>query len=691
MSEFKRIPVLIDAATGKQIDEFGAVVRDNAFFRLLFDETVILCCQFYDLEWSDGEAQLSAHPVDPDLLLAAFGNNVFDPAVSLMFLSEQSTGPDNKVNIAGDWFEGATANPASGQISFRIDTNTTRFAEVLENGSGAEKFYFCITGIPNGQSEKTVLAYFRFKAENRPTATSGAPVSADPEYFTALEVQALVNNKLDKDFSGLDTKTELVDSDTAAFNDSEDSGNVIVVSCLKIWNYIQTKTNAIYAAIVHNHVIADVTGLQTSLDTKEPLLGFTPENTANKGSANGYAELDAAGKVPSAQLPSYVDDVLEYADYASLPGTGENGKIYITLDDNKTYRWGGSAYVEISASLALGESSGTAYRGDRGKTAYDHSQASGNAHNADISELNDSSDLLTPKLSIQTNYYIGTSGKGTVQVTSITGDGATAIATLAATHNFQVGDSINLDSTTNFNGSFEITAIDTYTVSWSSAVSGTDSGLTQTYARYVQSVSAGAIQAIIDGIPKNLNGYSALMKFYDGFYDLDTSSLSIIGFFSGDFIIRSDSGTKDSVKIRTSISGYTGALYFAYCASNVLLYGMTVENIYAVAENNVQAIYATYGMTTFRAVSIRTMLPNASTAYTTIGIRLYVPDNAVITGCSFEGGRFGVYAITCSVFITGSTSTGTDPLYGIQLDNALGYGTAPTGSTANVNKTGSVL
>ena len=90
-----------------------------------------------------------------------------------------------------------------------------------------------------------------------------------------------------------------------------------------------------------------------------------------KGDANGVAELDGAGKVPSAQLPSYVDDVLEYADFASFPVTGESGKIYVALDTNKTYRWGGSAYVEISESLALGETSTTAYRGDRGKAAYD--------------------------------------------------------------------------------------------------------------------------------------------------------------------------------------------------------------------------------------------------------------------------------------------------------------------------------
>ena len=91
-----------------------------------------------------------------------------------------------------------------------------------------------------------------------------------------------------------------------------------------------------------------------------------------KGAANGVAELDANGKVLTSQLPSFVDDVIEAENFAALPNEGETGKIYVTLDDNKTYRWSGSAYVEISASLALGETDSTAYRGDRGKVAYDH-------------------------------------------------------------------------------------------------------------------------------------------------------------------------------------------------------------------------------------------------------------------------------------------------------------------------------
>ena len=89
------------------------------------------------------------------------------------------------------------------------------------------------------------------------------------------------------------------------------------------------------------------------------------------GVANGIAELDSNGRVPSSQLPSYVDDVLEYADLAHFPATGETGKIYIAEDTNKTYRWSGSDYAEISESLALGETSSTAYAGNKGKANAD--------------------------------------------------------------------------------------------------------------------------------------------------------------------------------------------------------------------------------------------------------------------------------------------------------------------------------
>jgi phage-related tail fiber protein len=90
---------------------------------------------------------------------------------------------------------------------------------------------------------------------------------------------------------------------------------------------------------------SSITGKPTTL------VGYGITDSVNSsllGAVNGVAQLDATGKVPAAQLPSYVDDVLEYATLAALPVTGEAGKIYVTQNDNKIFRWSGSAYIEIS-------------------------------------------------------------------------------------------------------------------------------------------------------------------------------------------------------------------------------------------------------------------------------------------------------------------------------------------------------
>jgi len=80
---------------------------------------------------------------------------------------------------------------------------------------------------------------------------------------------------------------------------------------------------------------------------EQTVTGFIP--TSEKGAANGVATLDSGGKVPASELPSYVDDVLEYASKSNFPATGEAGKIYVAKDTGKTYRWSGSAYVELSS------------------------------------------------------------------------------------------------------------------------------------------------------------------------------------------------------------------------------------------------------------------------------------------------------------------------------------------------------
>lgn len=118
---------------------------------------------------------------------------------------------------------------------------------------------------------------------------------------------------------------------------------------------------------------SEVDNLSATINgVKTRVLGVetTVTNIVNsKGAPNGIATLDGTGKVPTSQLPSYVDDVLEFPSLSSFPSTGEDGKIYIAKDTDLTYRWSGTQYTEISKSIALGLTSSTAFPGDKGAQA----------------------------------------------------------------------------------------------------------------------------------------------------------------------------------------------------------------------------------------------------------------------------------------------------------------------------------
>ena len=129
-----------------------------------------------------------------------------------------------------------------------------------------------------------------------------------------------------------------------------------------------------------NHADANKTATENKLTADIQAVNQSlTDFKSTKGVANGIATLNSEGKIPSSNLPSYVDDVIEgtYVNTTSFKNTSgtvltpETGKIYVDTSTNKTYRWSGSTYVEISASLALGETSSTAYAGDKGKAFAD--------------------------------------------------------------------------------------------------------------------------------------------------------------------------------------------------------------------------------------------------------------------------------------------------------------------------------
>ena len=154
-----------------------------------------------------------------------------------------------------------------------------------------------------------------------------------------------------------------------------------------------------------------------TFNDKQAALGFTPENVANKGIANGYASLDGAGKVPSTQLPSYVDDVVEVANFAALPATGETGKIYITLDTNFVYRWSGSVYVKISEPNAVwGSITGTLSNQTDLQSALD-----GKVDDATTLTINGVASDLSANRTFNVGTVTSVSGTGSVSGLSLSG------------------------------------------------------------------------------------------------------------------------------------------------------------------------------------------------------------------------------------------------------------------------------
>ena len=197
----------------------------------------------------------------------------------------------------------------------------------------------------------------------------------------------------------------VIDVDTLLLSELKSLRNLSLASDIIIstndFNYIveiiasKSEGNAVKSV---NGEIGDV--VLDAVDVGAPTLTYVNEQLDTKAKSievtqalSTKADL-VGGVIPANQLPSFVDDVLEYADLGSFPVVGEASKIYIALDTNKTYRWGGSSYVEIGGGVALGETALTAYRGDRGKIAYDHSQSQGNPHNTTTSDITEGTKLF---------------------------------------------------------------------------------------------------------------------------------------------------------------------------------------------------------------------------------------------------------------------------------------------------------
>ena len=271
-------------------------------------------------------------------------------------------------------------------------------------------------------------------------------------------------------------------------------------------------------------------------------LGFTPENIANKAVANGYASLDGSGKVPSAQLPSYVDDVLEYANLAAFPVTGSSGIIYVTQDTNKTYRWTGSAYVEISPSPGTTDSltegsTNLYYTNTRARASLSFTAGSG-AYNS-----------TTGAITIPTNTTHLTNGSGYItgnQTVTLSGDasgsGATAITVTLASSGVTAGtyNNVTVDAKGRVTSGSNTSYLTSYTDTLATVTgrgNSTSTNIGSTSGTPLALATAGNVGTWIGGIQDGTSGWSL--------------SQATIGF-------KSDNNTYAAIGIGTA----QGLLYF---------------------------------------------------------------------------------------------------------------------------------
>ena len=410
------------------------------------------------------------------------------------------------------------AIPLKGELCVESDTKKAK----LGNGTDvyAELTYFNITPedlqtaieeASHTHANKAILdqitAAFTTELKNKLDGIeAGAQKNVKPNWNVSAGNAAEILNKptaLPADGGNADTvnghtveanvpaDAKFTDTTYAAANDETTLGLVKSGGDVTIANGVITVKDD-----SHNHVISNVDGLQAALDGKVPTTrtvnghALTDNITLDaddvgaiaatlKGANNGVAELDSTGKVPSAQLPSFVDDVVEgylnegkfYKESAHTTQiTGEAGKIYVDLTSLKTYRWSGTAFVVISDTITLGETSSTAFRGDRGKTAYEHSQAAHAPSNAErnvIIEVKVNGETVTPdgtravdiamptKVSeLQNDSGFLTSG-GTI-------DNAESATQLATNRTFQISGgataaAVNFNGTQNVN--LQVTAL----------------------------------------------------------------------------------------------------------------------------------------------------------------------------------------------------------------------------------------
>ena len=187
---------------------------------------------------------------------------------------------------------------------------------------------------------------------------------------------------------------------------------------------INIKLNA-KANSSHTHTKAQITDFPTSMPASDVYAwakaASKPSYTIGEVSGNLPASR-ISGTIAAANLPSYVDDVLEYASFSKFPTAGESGKIYTALDTNKIYRWSGSTYVAISETVALGTTHSSAGYGDESRAAYNHStKTSGNPHHVTKADVGLGSVDNTADSAKSVKYATSAGSAGSVAWSNVSG------------------------------------------------------------------------------------------------------------------------------------------------------------------------------------------------------------------------------------------------------------------------------
>lgn len=236
---------------------------------------------------------------------------------------------------------------------------------VNENSSNIENFKEEINQTIQNLSEKLTAIdlsqYVKTADISNGTIAVLKYIKANGSNAKISDLDALIASNYNELKSYFDASGKALNAVLSDKTSSDEQGRNIVETYATKTDFNPVKSNM--TSILNGTVSVP----KTTSDKDGNPIHTTYIKVSEKGTSSGVATLNENGLVPSSQLPSYVDDVLEFNSKNDFPTNPESGKIYIAKNTNTSYRWSGTQYSVIGTDLAIGETSSTAYAGDKGK------------------------------------------------------------------------------------------------------------------------------------------------------------------------------------------------------------------------------------------------------------------------------------------------------------------------------------